>query len=106
VGFLADASSVANAVAFIESSEPNVVLIDPGPWTEGGRHSLHALSGLRARTAWFLIAVHAAREDVDAAEALELGADLCLLKGLRTSELLAAVIRGLEEAVPEPVPDS
>jgi DNA-binding NarL/FixJ family response regulator len=73
---------------------PHVVLIDAGGWDEAGQHALRVLDALRQRTAWFVIAVHVARDGhLDPGEALALGADLYLLKGLRTADLVSHVIR-------------
>jgi CheY-like chemotaxis protein len=98
VASLAEASSVANAAATIESSRPHVVIIDPGTFEGTGRAALQSLWQLREQTEWFLIAVHTASgEQLPDSDANQPGSDLYLLKGVRTAQLVAALVHGLSE---------
>jgi DNA-binding NarL/FixJ family response regulator len=89
-------ATVAEATDVIESWKPDVVLVDPGKWGAGGRAALRTLVAARSRSSWFLIALHVATfEEVDIVEALVIGADLHLLKGLRTHNLVSAIAANL-----------
>jgi DNA-binding NarL/FixJ family response regulator len=93
VAGLADAADVEQARPLIDAGSQQVVLIDPGKWEGTGRNSLRTLIQLRDRSAWFLIALHVTHaEDRHLAEAREMGADAHLLKGLRTGDLVTALL--------------
>jgi DNA-binding NarL/FixJ family response regulator len=54
---------------------------------------------IRRPSAWFIIALHVAREDhFDSLEARQAGADVYLLKGLRTADLVTALMRCVSTA--------
>jgi DNA-binding NarL/FixJ family response regulator len=90
---LVDAASVTDASAVIESSRPDVVVIDPG--ARGG-DELRALKLLRKRTGWFLIAVHTTSIELLPSSGPTF--DLGLLKGLRTTKLVSLLSRGFASA--------
>jgi DNA-binding NarL/FixJ family response regulator len=93
VASLVDAASVAEASNSIESSCPDVVVIDPGA-RRGDE--LHALKRLRKQAGWFLIAVHTTSSEL--LPSCGPTSDLSLLKGLRTAKLVSLLRRGLASA--------
>jgi DNA-binding NarL/FixJ family response regulator len=73
-----------------------VVVIDPSSRAGEGHEGVRALARLRERVGWFLLATHVSADHrFDAADALACGADLHLLKGLPTAELVTALLHGL-----------
>jgi DNA-binding NarL/FixJ family response regulator len=89
---VSDTSSAEEAAAIIRATAPDVVLVDPGRGSGDWRASLRSLVDLRDGSRSFLIVMYVARDDqFSATEAVQLGADLYLLKGLRTADLMAAV---------------
>jgi DNA-binding NarL/FixJ family response regulator len=67
---------------------PDIILLDPGGWQGDWRAQLAGLTSARPRGS--VIALHVARtHNGYTNEARALGADCIVLKGLRTSELVA-----------------
>jgi DNA-binding NarL/FixJ family response regulator len=96
VSSVTDAATVDAIPAIVQAAPPDVVLIDPGDRARDWREGLRALVRLRDHSARFLIAMHVARNDeLDETEAAAIGADLLLLKGLRTTELMALLTERL-----------
>jgi DNA-binding NarL/FixJ family response regulator len=93
VASLVDAASVNDASEAIESSLPDVVVIDPGA---RGRDEIRALKLLRKQTGWFLIAVHTT--SIELLPSCGPTSDLSLLKGLRTTKLVSLLSRGFASA--------
>jgi len=90
VAIVAEASSAHEASPIVAGRAPNVAIIDPVRADADWRDGLEELVVLRQSTDWFLIAMHVARHgDLDAAEALRIGADVYVLKGMRTDRLLS-----------------
>ena len=88
-GVLAAATADA-ASGLVLQDPPDVALIDPLTPSTDWREGVRELARVRAGTTWFPIVIHVARDgDVDAAEVRSLGADLYVLKGLRTERLLS-----------------
>jgi DNA-binding NarL/FixJ family response regulator len=91
-----EASSLTEASDIIEFSTPHAVVIDPGRRNEPEGTALRTLRLLRKRTPWFLIAIHTSRTERDhTADPSDSAADLVLLKGLRTSDLVGQLIQAL-----------
>jgi DNA-binding NarL/FixJ family response regulator len=96
VSSVTDAATVDAIPAIVQATAPDVVLIDPGDRARDWRDGLRALVRLRDHSGRFLIAMHVARHDeFDETEATAIGADLLVLKGLRTTELMALLVAQL-----------
>jgi hypothetical protein len=83
---------VRQAERIIGSRRPDVFLLDPGGWQGDWRAQLEALTAIRPEGS--IIALHVAQpHNGCVTEARAMGADVVLLKGLRTTELVDVLAR-------------
>jgi DNA-binding NarL/FixJ family response regulator len=87
-----DAESVSDARRIIGGSRPEVLLLDPGGWQSDWRAQLDALAAIRPEGS--VIVLHVTRpHNGYVREARALGADIVVLKGLKTTELVDVLAR-------------
>jgi AmiR/NasT family two-component response regulator len=97
VNSVEEAGSVSDARRIIGPGWPDVVLLDPGGWQDDWRAQLQALVAIR--TEGSIIALHVARpHNGYVNEAHDLGADVVVLKGMKTADLVHLLAREVGRA--------